>query len=102
MMVLILEKVPAALRGELTLWLIEVRTGVFVGRVSGQVRDLLWERVCNRRGAGGTMLVYQTNCEQGFAIRSDGEMSRQVVNYDGLQLIRVADRPSQKHHPDRE
>ncbi len=84
MMVLMLEKAPVALRGELTRWLLEARTGVFVGRVSAQVRDLLWEKVCEGRGTGGVMLVYQTDTEQGFAIRADGETSRQVADFDGL------------------
>ena len=34
MTVLILERVPATLRGELSRWMIEPRTGVFVGKVS--------------------------------------------------------------------
>jgi len=41
MVVLILEKVPRSLRGELTRWMIEVDTGIFVGRLSAMVRDLL-------------------------------------------------------------
>ena len=39
MVVIILEKVSASLRGELTRWMIEPHTGVFVGHVSGMVRD---------------------------------------------------------------
>ncbi len=93
MMVLLLEKVPVGLRGELTRWLIQVRAGVFVGRVSAQVRDLLWEKVCEGRATGGAMLIYQTNSEQGFAMRTDGETARSVVDFDGLQLIRTADTP---------
>jgi len=97
MMVLLLEKVPVGLRGELTRWLIQARTGVFVGRVSAQVRDLLWEKVCEGRETGGAMLIYQTNTEQGFAIRTDGETKREVVDFDGLQLIRTADTPSKAY-----
>ncbi len=46
MIVLILEKVPTSLRGELTRWLLELKAGVFVGKVSAMVRDRLWEHVC--------------------------------------------------------
>ena len=42
MTVIVLEKVPVALRGELTRWLLEIASGVFVGTISGLVRDLLW------------------------------------------------------------
>ncbi len=41
MVVIILEKVPAGLRGELTRWLLELKAGVFVGKVSAMVRERL-------------------------------------------------------------
>lgn len=44
MVVIVLEKVPRGLRGELTRWLVELDTGVFVGQLSATVRDLLWRR----------------------------------------------------------
>ncbi|MBA2290569.1 MAG: type I-E CRISPR-associated endoribonuclease Cas2 [Chloroflexia bacterium] len=97
MMVLMLEKVPVGLRGELTRWLIQAKTGVFVGRVSAQVRDLLWEKVCDGRGTGGAMLIYQTNTEQGYAIRTDGETARTMVDFDGLNLIRTIDTPKKAY-----
>ncbi len=102
MMVLLLERTSLALRGELTRWLLEVRAGVFVGRVSAQVRDLLWERVCGQRGHRAAMLIYQTNTEQGFVIRTVGETSRQVVDFDGLQLVRLVQRSSKAHRSERE
>ena len=52
MVVMILERVPRSLRGELTRWLVEVDTGVFVGRVSAAVRELLWEKVVEKAGEG--------------------------------------------------
>lgn len=58
MVVLVLERVPVSLRGELTRWLLEVRAGVFVGDVSAMVREKLWELVEEKaregRGAAGT------------------------------------------------
>ena len=48
MVVMILEKVPRSLRGDLTSFLVEVDTGVFVGRVSATVRELLWERAVEK------------------------------------------------------
>ncbi len=90
MMVLVLERVPASLRGELTRWLLEPRTGVFVGRVSAMVRDRLWEKVCGSlKGREGGILIYSTDTEQGFALRSHGETSRELVDFDGLVLIRI-------------
>ena len=48
MVMMILERVPVSLRGELTRWLVEPRAGVFAGRISAGVRDKLWERACGR------------------------------------------------------
>ncbi|MCX6378709.1 MAG: type I-E CRISPR-associated endoribonuclease Cas2e [Armatimonadetes bacterium] len=90
MVVLILEKVPASLRGELSRWMIEPRTGVFVGRLSGVVRDKLWERAC--KGAlpsGAAIMLYSSQTEQGYTVRSFGEPKRVIMDMEGLQLVHV-------------
>jgi CRISPR-associated protein Cas2 len=89
MVVMILEKVPTSLRGELTRWLIEPHPGVFVGHLSGIVRDKLWEKCCEKLKEGGVVQMWSTNNEQRFAIRTFGDTKREVVDFDGLQLIRL-------------
>ena len=89
MMVLTMERVPRSLRGELTRWLIEVKTGTFVGRVSAMVRDKLWEMVCEKVKKGGALLIHRTDNEQGFNIRTVGETDKVVVDFDGLLLMRT-------------
>ncbi len=89
MVIVTLEKVPPSLRGELTRWLLEVKAGTFVGRVSALVRDKLWELVCEKSKGGGCLMVYDTNNEQGFGIRSYGDTSRELVDFDGLVLVRI-------------
>lgn len=89
MVVIVLERVPPSLRGELTRWMLELRPGVFVGKVSAMVRDRLWEMVCRGMKGGAGLLVHTADNEQGFAIRFWGETSRSVVDFDGLWLIRV-------------
>jgi CRISPR-associated protein Cas2 len=89
MIVMVLERVPASLRGELTRWLLEPKTGVFIGRVSGMVRERLWEHVSTKLRGGAGMLIYSTDTEQGFAIRMVGDTSRLVEDFDGLSLIRI-------------
>jgi len=86
--VMILEKVPTALRGELTRWLIEPHPGVFVGHVSGLVRDKLWEKCVKKMGEGGLIQIWSTNNEQRFAVRSWGQTGREIVNMEGLWLVR--------------
>ncbi len=86
---MILEKVPASLRGELTRWLIEPHTGVFVGHVNAMVRERLWDKCCKAKRAGGVVQIWSTNTEQRFRMRAAGETRRSVVDFDGLQLIRL-------------
>ena len=89
MVVIILERVPPSLRGELTRWMLEPRTGVFVGKLSAMVRDRLWEQVCGSMRGGAGMLLYNTDNEQSFAFRFWGSTSRSLVDFDGLTLVSV-------------
>ena len=88
MVVMILEKVPVSLRGELTRWLLEPHSGVFVGHVNALVRDKLWEKCCDSKRAGSVIQAWSTNNEQRFEIRMCGTTKRDVVEFDGLKLIR--------------
>ena len=89
MVVMILEKVPRSLRGDLTRFLVEVDTGVFVGRVSATVRELLWERAVEKAEGGRVALAYRTNNEQGFALRPHGYPDRFLRDFDGIVLVSV-------------
>ena len=89
MVILICEKVPVSLRGELSRWMIEPKTGVFVGRMSALVRDKLWQRVESKLQGGAAILAYPSNSEQGFVIKSCGDTTRELVDYDGLMLVKI-------------
>ncbi len=90
MVVMVLETVPPSVRGELTRWLIEPHPGVFVGHVSAMVRDKLWEKCCKHlKKGGGALQIWSTNTEQKFQMRAFGMTKREIVNYEGLQLIRI-------------
>lgn len=87
MVIMILEKVPASLRGELTRWLIEAKTGVYIGHVNGMVRDKLWELCLKSRGSGAVFQAWSTNTEQHLKMRMHGQPDRSIVEWEGLQLI---------------
>jgi CRISPR-associated protein Cas2 len=89
MVVFVLERVPTGLRGELTRWMLEVKAGVFVGTLSADVRERLWKRITERVKVGAAYVIHAAQTEQRFLIRSHGPTNRSVVDYDGLQLIRV-------------
>ena len=87
MVVLLVQRVPPGLRGELTRWMLEPRAGVFVGSVSAMVRDRLWERVCRRARGGAAVLIHKTDTEQGFAVKIWGGPGRVPEDFEGLTLI---------------
>ena len=86
---MILERVPGSLRGELTRWLLEPKAGVFVGKVSAMVRDRLWQKACASARGGACVLVQTSDTEQGFMVHSWGVPDREVVDFEGLTLMRV-------------
>ena len=89
MIVMVMERVPVGLRGELTRWLLELKAGVFVGKVSGAVRDALWDKVCKEAKDGGCIILYNTDNEQGFSLKLYGTTARLVEDFEGLSLLRV-------------
>ena len=99
MVVMILEKVSPSLRGELTRWLLELKTGVFVGHVSALVRDKLWEMVCLKLKAGAGLMVFNAAREQGYEIRTHGPTSRVPEDFDGLILMKI---PTKEKKPGKE
>lgn len=93
MIVIMLSNCPSALRGDLTKWLQEVNTGVYVGRVSARVRDELWKRVSKNAKTGKATMVYNANTEQGMDFRIHNT-NWAPMDFDGLKLIM---RPSQAY-----
>ena len=80
--------VPPGLRGELTRWLAEIGTGVFVGRASALVRDRLWA-ACVAKADGGTVrMVWRAATDQGFDVRVLNLRGRCGEDVDGRWLVR--------------
>ena len=89
MTVLIMEKVSPSLRGECTRYLLEIKAGVFIGTLNAVVRELLWETVKTKCEEGNCLMAYSANNEQGFVMEVYGDPKRTVVDFDGLQLIKI-------------
>lgn len=90
MIIISLTDCPPGIRGDLSKWLCEVNTGVYVGNVSGRVRDALWERICEQLRNGRATMVYPAHNEQGFAFRVHNT-TWEPVDFDGITFMR---RPS--------
>lgn len=90
MVVLILERVTPSLRGELTRWLMQPKTGVFVGYLSARVRDLLWKKVMASRTSGAGTMIYSDSTEQGFSVRSFGQPKKTIVDFEGIFLAKTS------------
>ena len=43
MLVIVVENAPPRLRGRLAVWLLEVRSGVYVGTYGKRVREMIWD-----------------------------------------------------------
>jgi len=90
MVVIVLENAPARLRGRLSLWLLEIRAGVYVGKVTRRHRERLWQRVCDEIDAdqkGNAVMAWAAPNEQGYDFATHGENRRIPVDFDGLMLI---------------
>ena len=88
MMVIVVNNAPPRLRGRLSLWLLEVRAGVYVGKYSTRTRDMIWQQVVEHIEDGDAVMTWARNTESGFDFRTCGRNRRQPVDKDGLTLVR--------------
>lgn len=87
MLVIVVENVPPRLRGRLAIWLLEVRAGVYVGKVSRRVREMIWDTVVRGTEEGNAVMAWSTNTESGFDFVTWGSNRREPVEIDGLKLV---------------
>ena len=87
MVVLTLSKCSPGLKGDVTKWLIEVSAGVYVGKISARVRELLWKRVCEYSGSGEATMVFSARNEQGFSFYVHNSTWR-PVEFEGIALLK--------------
>ncbi|MGB4780272.1 type I-E CRISPR-associated endoribonuclease Cas2e [Microbacterium sp.] len=86
MVVLVLSACPPGLRGYLTRWMLEISAGVFVGRVSKRVRELMWKRTVEMVRSGRAILVFSARNEQGLDFLVHGH-HWEPVDVDGIRLM---------------
>lgn len=87
MLVIVVENVPPRLRGRLAVWMLEIRAGVYVGKLSRRVREMIWNTVEEGMGEGNAIMAWSTNTEAGYDFVTAGENRRIPVELDGLKLV---------------
>ncbi|WP_353067467.1 type I-E CRISPR-associated endoribonuclease Cas2e [Arcanobacterium hippocoleae] len=79
---------PEHVHGYVTRFLIEADTGLYVGNISPTVCKRLWERVSSTIEDGHATMIYSDSSrEQGFAVRTAGNNSNQIFDYEGPFVI---------------
>lgn len=87
MVVITMSCCPNRLRGDLTRWMIEIDTGVYVGNLNARIRDSVWERVCKNLNGGHAAMAFSANNEQKLDFRVFNT-DREPIDLDGIKLIR--------------
>lgn len=88
MMVIATEKAPPRLRGHLSLWLVEVRAGLYIGTYGRRARERLWSETQQFIGDGNAVMAWSAINESGFEFETIGGNRREAVQMDGMTLAR--------------
>lgn len=84
--VITVKNAPPSLRGDLSKWMQEIATGVYVGNFNSRIREKLWERVKENIGKGESTLSYYCRNELGYNFDTFNT-ERCVVDFDGMPLV---------------
>ena len=76
------------LEGQVSRKLLEVRPGVYTGSLPKRQIELLWNAVAESKPQAA-LLVYPAKTETGITIKTVGSHRYEIVESDGLQLVRV-------------
>lgn len=87
MLVIVVENAPSRLRGRLALWLLEIRAGVYVGKVSRRIREMIWDTVKYGINDGNAVMAWSTSTESGYDFLTLGKNRRIPKEMDGLRLV---------------
>ncbi len=94
MLVIVVENAPPRLRGRLAVWLLEVRSGVYIGTYSKRVREMIWEQVRAYIEDGNAVIGWAASNDAGFEFDTCGRHRRVPVDLDGFRLVQVLPEPT--------
>lgn len=99
MMVIVVENAAPRLRGRLSLWLAEVRAGVYVGVYSVKVRERIWSEVLELLEDASAVIAWSASTDSGFAFLTAGQNRRAARDFDGLTLVEFSCQPTPQGGP---
>lgn len=101
MVIYSLTNAPQRTRGLLSRYCLEVRPGLFIGRLDKRMRLKLWGAVLDTATERtSAVMAWSRPTAQGYAFRSHGPNARRPVRYDGLWLVEEKSASTKKQKPD--
>lgn len=86
MTVITVTNAPPSLKGDLTKWMQEISTGVYIGNFNTKIRENLWKRIKDSIGNGQATISYRYNNEIGYRFQTF-QTFQKPIDYDGIQLV---------------
>lgn len=83
-----LKKTPPSLRGDLSKWMQEIATGVYVGNFNSKIREKIWERVKENVKEGEATISYAVRNEIGYQFDT-WQTAQKVIDGDGIPLVYI-------------
>lgn len=92
--VITLKKSLPSLTGDLTKWMQEISTGVYVGNFNTKIREKLWERVIESVGSGEATMTYACRNEIGYRFETHNS-NKIPIDFDGIPLVFTPNNPKE-------
>lgn len=84
--VITLSKVKNSLKGDLTKWMQEIDTGVYIGNFNSKVRENLWQRIKENIDDGSATMSFAYRNEIGYDFKTINT-DRDIVYFDDIPLV---------------
>lgn len=88
MLIVIADYLPPAVRGRMKLWFVEPKPNVFVSGVKDAVADEVVNYLYKHCPVESGLMIFQKiNKAPGYKIRWLGTPKKNIMEFDGLQLV---------------
>ena len=92
--VITIKSVKPSLKGDLSKWMQEISTGVYVGNFNSKIREKLWERIKANIVNGEATLSYYCNNEIGYNFEIYNS-PKEIIDYEGIPLVYISSKKAE-------